>query len=283
MAENVLSMLQYFTSADSPLPSLTAGYSRPSTVYFSHLGYFFIYSFTTAKWLYGLLLVSSIVFIKLSHVEPASPTRKCQSMLWEQARGAVFIFGGIAGTWLGSNAVATTMRYMNKSMSWFSREYSALALYGPPALLGTPFLDVRVHCIPHKIAGALVSQFLLGSIEEQTMFNSLLFTQSLTAFVIQMLNIGSAAMFYISALPLFLFLVLNRLIGNNGQLSLWTYAFGQMVPLSTSTILITTVLDVFVPLVRLGSDMICVVTDSSFTYRWVVLGREPRLTMSLRP
>jgi hypothetical protein len=136
MAENALSLLQYLSSAASPLPSLTTGYSRPTTVYFSHLGYFFIYSFTTAKWLYGLLLVASLAFVNYTFVDPAPGVKKKKSLWWEQAKGSCFIFGGIAGAWLVANIVAAIMRFMGKGMSWFSREYSPLALYGPASILG---------------------------------------------------------------------------------------------------------------------------------------------------
>jgi hypothetical protein len=134
MGENALALLHYLSSADSPIPSLTSGYSRPTTVYFSHLGYFMIYSFTTAKWLYGALLLASIVFVKFGNTNPGLKNRT--GVWWQQARCSVFIFGGIAGAWVVSNTVAAIMRFMGKEMSWFSREYSPLVLYGPPSLLG---------------------------------------------------------------------------------------------------------------------------------------------------
>jgi hypothetical protein len=99
-------------------------------------------------------------------------------------------------------------------------------------------------------AGALLSQLLLGRIDEQAMFTSLLLTQSFTAFAIQMFGIGSAAMFYVSALPLFFILVLNRIVANDGRVFLWAYALGLVAPLLTSSVLIVTITEVFVPLVR---------------------------------
>jgi hypothetical protein len=78
---------------------------------------------------------------------------------------------------------------------------------------------------------------------------SLLLTQSFTAFVVQLCGIGSAAMFFVSALPLFFTLVLNRFIAEKGEVSLWTYALGQLTPLLTATILFASVSEVFVPLV----------------------------------
>ena len=125
------------------------------------------------------------------------------------------------------------------------------------------------------VQGLLVSQFLLGRIQEQTMFTSLLLTQSFTAFVIQMLGFGSAAMFYISALPLFFVLVLNRFIARQGQISLWTYALGQLTPLMTSTILMMSVSEVFVPLVRHKFDIVVRILLTIYLLDWSYRGRCP--------
>ena len=138
MAENALALMQYLSSAVSPLPSLTTGYSRPTTVFFSHLGHFFIYSFATAKWLYGVLFFASVAFVKLNFINPAQG----KGVWWDHFRGSGFIFGGIIGSWLVANIVAAMMRFMGRGMSWFSMEYSPMALYGPPSLLGTLFLGL---------------------------------------------------------------------------------------------------------------------------------------------
>lgn len=51
-------------------------------------------------------------------------------------------------------------------------------------------------------------------------------------------------------LPLFLALVINTFLTSSGDdISLWTYAIGQFVPLSIGSQMIFTTLDVFVPLV----------------------------------
>jgi hypothetical protein len=247
MAENALALMQYLSSTSSPLSSLIEGYHRPRTVYFSHLGFFFMYSFTTAKWLYGILLIASTAFVAFA--EPARLMKR--DIWWDQARGSFAIFGGIAGAWLTSNIVAAIMRLMGKGMSWFSREYSPMALYGPAAILGMLASRMPLSLPLTLNVGALASQLLIGPIDEQTMFTSLLLTQSFTTFAIQMLGFGSAAMFYLSALPLFFVLILNGFISKNGQISLWTYALGQLSPMLTSTILVMAVSDVFVPLVRL--------------------------------
>jgi len=149
MAENTISLLRYLSAPTSPLPSLTAGYTRPTTVYYSHLGHFFIYSFTTAKILYGLLFGASAIFVKLTFVEPAPALKKTRGVWREQGRGMVAVVAGIVGSVLVPNIVAVIMqRVLGKGMSWFASQYSALALYGPAALLGEScsyILDQNLH------------------------------------------------------------------------------------------------------------------------------------------
>ena len=49
MGENALALLHYLASSESPITTLPEHPPRPTTVYFSHLGRFWMYSFTTAK------------------------------------------------------------------------------------------------------------------------------------------------------------------------------------------------------------------------------------------
>ena len=73
----------------------------------------------------------------------------------------------------------------------------------------------------------------------------------------QVAGIGSAAIFFLCALALFVALVINSfLLANTKKISLWTYAIGQAVPLLTGSMLIVGVVEVFVPLVcRFHSPM----------------------------
>ena len=66
-----------------------------------------------------------------------------------------------------------------------------------------------------------------------------------------MAGIGSASIFFLCALALFVALIINTLlVGNMKNISLWTYAIGQAMPLLTGSMLIVGVVEVFVPLVR---------------------------------
>ncbi|KAF8075052.1 hypothetical protein FPV67DRAFT_1475846 [Lyophyllum atratum] len=239
MAENTLALLRFLSAAGSPIPTLTT-YTRPTTVFFSYLGYFFIYSFTTAKILYTALLVASIALVRMAYKNPAPALRNSRGVWHEQARGMRAVIAGLVGCLLVPNVVALVMhRVLGKAMSWFSNEYSAVVLYAPTALLG-----------------ALLSQALIGPVQEHTVFTALLLLQAGAAFVVQMLGVGSAAMFFLSAFPIFLVLLLNPLFtGSTSEISLLTYALGQAFPLFGGVLLLVPVVEVFVPLTgRIGAD-----------------------------
>jgi len=143
------------------------------------------------------------------------------SAMWqEQLRGISAVVAAPIGALAGANTVAYIMtKVFNKGMSWFSVELSCLVLYLPPAL-----------------AGALASQLFFGRIHEVTVFTSLLLLQSYLAFLVQMIGYGSAAMFYLSALPLGVSLLLNQMfVMDPDEIHLWTYAISQFVPLMNGT------------------------------------------------
>ena len=105
------------------------------------------------------------------------------------------------------------------------------------------------------IAGALVSQLLIGRVPEHTMFTSLLLLYTSAACVIQFIGIGSAAVFFTLGLPLFVALVVSTMVRSpKEELSLWSYAIGQFTPLTIGSQIIFTTLDVFVPLVSIGGS-----------------------------
>lgn len=79
----------------------------------------------------------------------------------------------------------------------------------------------------------------------------MLLLQSFLALGIQLLNIGSAAIFFLNSIPVFLALLLNPLLASNPHdMSMGTYFLAQIFPLLTSSLLAIPVLEVFVPLVR---------------------------------
>ncbi|KAL0954165.1 hypothetical protein HGRIS_005299 [Hohenbuehelia grisea] len=232
MGENALALLQHLSGTESPLPSLTQGYSRPTTVYASHTGLFIVYSFAAAKIMHIVLLFSSVLY--LQHFGPAEVTEGG----WME--GFPPLLAGIGGALVVPNVVAFVMaNVLDKGMSWFTSEISTLVLYGPPALLG-----------------ALGAQLLVKPVNDYSVLAAILVTHAFCAFAIQSMGVGSAIIFFLSALPLFLSLVLNGFLAKGATVSLWTYSLGQLLPLLTGVQLMMPTLDVFVPLTgRLGAHV----------------------------
>ena len=145
MGENVLSLMRYLSSAGSPLPTLTEGYTRPSTVFFTHIGgFFFMYSFATAKVMYTLLFLVSYALVRFTYVDPAPALKKAGDGFWrEQIKGGVAVVFGAIGALLVPNLVAVVMRHvLNKGMSWFASPLAPLGLYGPAAALGRMMINL---------------------------------------------------------------------------------------------------------------------------------------------
>lgn len=137
MGENTLALLQHLSSPESPLHELTDGYQKPTTVYFSHMGFFFVYSYKTARIIYAMFFVSTILFVRMGYTDPAPALKKGSSMWGEQLKGCLAVCAAPIGSLVGVNVVAVIMqRGFGKGMSWFSEELSCLALYGPAALAG---------------------------------------------------------------------------------------------------------------------------------------------------
>lgn len=138
--ENTLALLHHLSSKHSPLPSLTSGYTPPSTVFFSNLGYFIAYSYSTAKVMYVLLFGASLGLARATWKDPAPAVRGSGKAWKDIARGVVGVSSGAGGALVGANIVAFIMSSnygLGKAMSWFSNEFSTIGLYGPAAFTGS--------------------------------------------------------------------------------------------------------------------------------------------------
>ncbi|KAI8985766.1 hypothetical protein BD414DRAFT_462425 [Trametes punicea] len=240
MADNVLTLLLHLTSDESPLPELATGYSRPQTVFYEHFGLFLVYSFTTAKLLYFIFFVVALVVARMTYVDPAPALKKCTSFIGDLLQGLGAVSAAFIGAVVGANLVAFLMaKVLGKSLSWFSSVFSCIALYGPAAL-----------------SGALASQLLVGRVREHTAYTSLMLLQAFLAALIQNLGVGAGGILFLSSVPFALALLLNKVLTRPGDdISLWSYAVGQLSPLVTGTTVFCAVLDVFVPLTgRMGKD-----------------------------
>lgn len=120
----------------------------------------------------------------------------------------------------------------------------------------------------------MVSQYLVGPVSEYTLFTTLLLMQTGTAFVVQVMGIGSAALFFVSALCLFFVLAINPLVtGSSQKISLVTYGLGQAMPLLTGVLFLLPIIEIFVPLVGDFSYMHLFILFTKYLfadwpYRW---------------
>ncbi|KAF7291994.1 Peptide hydrolase [Mycena indigotica] len=232
MGENTLALVKHLSANGSPIPNLSGSAhhnQKIHLVFLSVLEHFFMYRFSTAKVMYGILLVSVFLWTR-----PILGDKKWQA-------GARAVPTGLLGAIIVPNLVALFMsKILGKGMSWFAAEvFGVLGLYAPAALLG-----------------GLASQLLLprSAVDEKSALASILLAQSLLAFIIQLFNVGSAAIFFIVAMPIFGALVVNDLVlSTTGEISLWFYGLGSFAPLLCGTLLTVPTLEVFVPLTgRMG-------------------------------
>lgn len=109
------------------------------------------------------------------------------------------------------------------------------------------------------LVGALASQLIVGRVPEQTTFSSIMVLQSFLGALTQLLGVGAGGTLFLSSSLLIPALVLNAMLTNPGDdISLWSYAIGQITPLVTGSTLLYSVLDVFVPLVRKSVRSSCI-------------------------
>ncbi len=226
MGENALALVRHLTSSKSPLPTLVEGYTKPSTVYWSHVvGPFVVYSAFTAKLMYGATLLLAI-FLKRAG--------------WNNVgKGMTLGVLSFLGALLGANAVALGMVAIGRGMSWFKNEVGSVILFGPGAIVGA------------LSAPILFSIQTLPS--ERAVFEGVIMLNLLLAFVVQLAGIGSASLMWLTGLPVLVGLVVNDLVSKDAVgVSLVGYAVGGFIPLVTGTLVLLPTLEVFVPLVRVS-------------------------------
>ena len=261
MGDNTLALVRYLSSEESPLPTLTTGYLKPTTVFFSFLGVYFIrYSFATANAMHFVFLAANMALISLtsSSVRTVRVKKDKQTIkstnngfvsvsesseivteggnVWSDVlKGALVIVLGFASALISVHIVALVMVHLfNRPLSWFRYEASCLLLYGPPALFG-------------GLATHAVLQPLLR-VSEKSLLQALLLLNSLLAIVLQLVGIGSAILFFAAGLSIFAGLLVDAIKGGEHP-SLLVYAFGQFIPFLYGTELFVIVSDIFVPLV----------------------------------
>ena len=253
MGENTLALLQYLSSDESPLPSLASGYAKPTTVFYQVLSYFIVYSSKTAVTLYASLLSASFLLVKFTFAVAPAAGKRVPGFTSSHLKGTLVIIGSFIGALVGANVVAFVMDgVLGKPLSWFSQELSCVALYGPPAVAGMSAAFKARVVFDHVCLdpGALLVQLVLPRVDERTVFTSTLLLHNTLACGIQLLGVGSAALFFISGLPLTIAYLVDVIVSRKGgQVSLLSYAVGQFIPLVIGAQMVFALLDVFVPLV----------------------------------
>ena len=133
MAENAMELLKHLSSPDSPLPSLTSGYKRPTTVFFSLAKTLYVkYSFETANALYATLFLSTL-FLVSRRDGKTSALSHWRTLFKSVSSSSASFFGAL----FGANVVAFLMSSVfGRSLSWFRVEFSCLVLYAPATLAG---------------------------------------------------------------------------------------------------------------------------------------------------
>ncbi|KAL5492913.1 hypothetical protein ACEPAI_4361 [Sanghuangporus weigelae] len=271
MGDNTLALLQFLSSPESPLPDLTSGYSKPTTVFFSFFNtYFFRYSFATANALHLVLLAASLALvaygtppISVTVVKHEKRELVVQSNgvgatasgvtefvasrpgIWTDiVKGFVIILLALLAALVSVHVVALLMVYaFGKPFSWFRVEGSCALLYAPAALLGAL-------AVLHYVAPFL-------RITERILVQAMLVLYAFLAVIIQLAGIGSAILYFSSGCSIFAGLALDTIMhrGVKDRVALGTYALGQVVPLVFGTEMFCIVTDIFVPLTgRTGGD-----------------------------
>jgi hypothetical protein len=89
------------------------------------------------------LLICAIVLVFLH-----DKSRLNSATFWKRQMGAAsLVLAGLGGALTSANIVAAVMnRVLGRGMSWFSNEFSALALFAPPALFGAR-LDISKRAV----------------------------------------------------------------------------------------------------------------------------------------
>lgn len=143
MADNTLAILKYLSSDESPLGQLANGFHKPTTVFFSIVHLFFLYSTETAQMMYATLLVCAVAFTYATYRDPSARPGTTGVSVWAAHGHGIFLLTiGLLGSIIAVNAHAVVMhRVMGKNMSWFATELSPLLLYGPSALAGKSALQ----------------------------------------------------------------------------------------------------------------------------------------------
>lgn len=262
MAENTMALLKYLSSPESPLPSLTGGYTRPTTVFFSLAKTAYIrYSFQLANAMHIILFVSVVALLVASGASHSAATSAGVGVIVEHLKSMINVNVPFLGGIVSANVVAFIMsKVFNRSLSWFREEFSCVLLYAPAALAGALSSNSKYSfsmLTQRRETGALAVHILLPiRTTERVLFTGTMLTQSFLAVIVQLAGVGSAVAFFLSAVSLFVAVATEYVFcGKQDDVWLGAYAIGQIVPVFIGTEIFFPVSDFFVPLVSLRVHM----------------------------
>ncbi|EPQ26656.1 uncharacterized protein PFL1_05636 [Pseudozyma flocculosa PF-1] len=255
--ENVLAILEHLCldpNASAKLASIQPRQSRASLpIYFTLAGRkFFLISSKAFKSI--VMGISAIVNFQMSAVTRAESHLNALNLTMLSVLGTVV---SLLAAVVGANAVALLMVHvLGRGMSWFSHEWAAVALYGPPAL-----------------ASVLAVQYAMSHLvkpHQRPYFERATMTGMQIVFVLVLLglnafSIGSAYLMILAAGTLLLSTTINdfvlvgfgniemRQVAPDMRVSPWTYVALVLVPSSVGFEGMASFLDLFVPLTgRMG-------------------------------
>ncbi|KAL7413564.1 hypothetical protein BDY24DRAFT_388928 [Mrakia frigida] len=244
---NVLSLVDSLTSPGSALPNIEKkGTKKQTLVYFSFFDKIFVMYELEAAGRIARGLGSMVILLLVNRTA------------WIHWKSYVVALAGtvgsVVGALVGVNVVALVMsKVLDRSMSWFSHEFLALALYSPPAFLGA----WTVQFLLSKLVSPLDEPYL----EHATQSAQLVLHATFMALA-QYFEIRSGCLFAFLTAWGVVSLGFNELVSlvrgrfqNKGEVSFLSYIIGCSVPTVLGVEAATSALMIFIPLTgRIGEE-----------------------------
>ncbi|KAN0062740.1 hypothetical protein ACQY0O_004935 [Thecaphora frezii] len=254
--ENVLAIVEHLClnpAAEALLPNIRPQPRQSLPVYFTVAGRKFI--LVSNKAIKSIVMgISAIVNFQMSAVTSADKHLGALKLTMLSVGGAV---ASLVAAIVGANAVALLMVHvLGKGMSWFSHEFAAVLLYGPPAMASILAVQLAMSLLvePHR----------RPYFERATLTGmAILFTIALL--IMNAFGIGSAYLMVLAAGTMLVSTTVNdfvlvgfgnlemRQVAPDMRVSPWTYGLLVLVPSVVGFEGMASFLDLFVPLTgRMG-------------------------------
>ncbi len=252
--ENVLSIVRYLvTDEKSSLANTRQGNRRELPIYFSIASRFFV-------------LIPAALFRTMSlgvtafgnfQLQAVNRMEKHFNVLGAISAAFLGTVASLIGAVIGTNVVALIMsKVIGKSLSWYTREWLPLVLYGPPAIASMLVVQFFIAKLVSKRNRPYMERATLSGMSILFMFALLI----MNAF-----SIGSAYLMMLASLTVIIASVVNdvgligfanieeRRVPVDSRVHYLTYFITTIVPASIGSEGLVSFLDLFVPLTgRMG-------------------------------